>query len=576
MSNVLVYSGPGVSKSGLQHTLSSLRRLLPTYDVQTISSNSIATDPWQESTSLFVLPGGRDLPYVEELEKRIQIPTSSTTSNSTSTVTAADKIRSYVSNGGNYLGICAGAYFASGYCEFEKGKQLEVCGERKGLGFFGGKCKGCVYPGFVYESDEGARMVKMKRENTQDPAGKGRNENGEVNEQDEDWWCQYNGGGAFLGGEEASQGLRVLARYPQSDKDLDLSSADGEEDYRGKPAVIATQVGRGVSVLFGTHPEFPLDRKLKRGFSKGLDQAVSSFKIPFIKEETEEEGENQDENQLLQAFEIKRLRLFGSTLAQVFGLTISFPETEPQLTAAGGVDSASKDEKTSTQSSPPISTQGPRLTPLFLASRDSSKISTFMNSLSDLSRPNSKAKQPPRLSHFKELMASDASSNSDPTSQDPTSLSGSHLLSFSDVNDTFHFYSSTSTSEESLSNLCKDTDYSIFATSSLTSEDQNVSKAEVEVDLQKIPKYILVNSTSTPTPSLTPHFNLDSYFSHLSTSRQLLRGISFNFESQNFSPWASGMGRLNLNGDGEDQGSQIGDPLIYGEMVTSTQTMLDK
>ena len=40
------------------------------------------------------------------------------------------KIKDYVTQGGSYLGICSGAYFACDRIEFDKGGPLEVIGER--------------------------------------------------------------------------------------------------------------------------------------------------------------------------------------------------------------------------------------------------------------------------------------------------------------------------------------------------------------------------------------------------------------------------------------------------------------
>ncbi len=41
--------------------------------------------------------------------------------------TGCTRIRAFVHAGGSYMGLCAGAYFGSSYCEFEKGHAyLEV------------------------------------------------------------------------------------------------------------------------------------------------------------------------------------------------------------------------------------------------------------------------------------------------------------------------------------------------------------------------------------------------------------------------------------------------------------------
>lgn len=52
----------------------------------------------------------------------------------------------YVQSGGSYLGLCAGAYYASSQVEFEPGSTLEVVGDRE-LDFFPGTARGAAYPG---------------------------------------------------------------------------------------------------------------------------------------------------------------------------------------------------------------------------------------------------------------------------------------------------------------------------------------------------------------------------------------------------------------------------------------------
>jgi hypothetical protein len=52
----------------------------------------------------------------------------------------------YVSAGGAYLGLCAGAYYACSRVEFEPGGPLQVRGDRE-LGFFPGVAAGAAYAG---------------------------------------------------------------------------------------------------------------------------------------------------------------------------------------------------------------------------------------------------------------------------------------------------------------------------------------------------------------------------------------------------------------------------------------------
>ena len=102
--NVLIYNGNGTSPNSVKQTYNILKSLLGhAYDVMKVDATTLKNEPWEESCSLLVIPGGRDTPYCEDLKNE-----------------ANDKIRQYVKQGGNYLGLCAGAYYASREIEFEK------------------------------------------------------------------------------------------------------------------------------------------------------------------------------------------------------------------------------------------------------------------------------------------------------------------------------------------------------------------------------------------------------------------------------------------------------------------------
>jgi biotin--protein ligase len=113
---VLVYSGPGVSPLSLSYTLHTLSLLLtPHYTVQPVTPEVLSKQPWEPACALLVIPGGRDLPYVEELTTKTRV---------------TKRIREYVAEGGRYFGICAGAYFGAEEVRFDVGGGLEVAGQR--------------------------------------------------------------------------------------------------------------------------------------------------------------------------------------------------------------------------------------------------------------------------------------------------------------------------------------------------------------------------------------------------------------------------------------------------------------
>lgn len=166
---VLVYSGPGVSPVSLSHTILTLTLLLsPHYTVQPAPPDLLRNQPWETACALLVVPGGRDLPYVEEMSARSGL---------------AKRIKTWVNGGGRYLGICAGAYFGAKTVRFDVGGAKQVVGERE-LAFWDGSCEGPSFPGFEYASEAGARIVELNGTRV-----------------------YYNGGGHFVGEGE------VLARY---------------------------------------------------------------------------------------------------------------------------------------------------------------------------------------------------------------------------------------------------------------------------------------------------------------------------------------------------------------------------
>lgn len=146
------------------------------------------------------------------------------------------RIKQYVQMGGKYLGLCAGGYYGSGRCEFEIGKKaMEVAGDRE-LAFFPGVCRGLAFPGFVYQSEAGAKATELKV--NKEAFG------GTIPEQFKSY---YNGGGAFVDADEfRSKGVEILASF---EEDLKIEAG------KAKAAVVYCKVGEGAAILTGPHPE---------------------------------------------------------------------------------------------------------------------------------------------------------------------------------------------------------------------------------------------------------------------------------------------------------------------------------
>ena len=174
------------------------------------------------SCALLVFPGGADLGYCRTLNGE-----------------GNRRISRYVSNGGAYLGFCAGGYYGSAKCEFEvDDPQLAVVGDRE-LGFFPGTCRGLAFPGFVYHSEAGAKAVEVKIH---------KSAFGEVKDGvAETFKSYYNGGGVFVDAKKMeSRDVEILASYTE---DLRVDSGEGQA------AVVYRKVGQGHAILTGPHPE---------------------------------------------------------------------------------------------------------------------------------------------------------------------------------------------------------------------------------------------------------------------------------------------------------------------------------
>ncbi|KAF9949602.1 biotin holocarboxylase synthetase [Mortierella alpina] len=317
--NILVYSGEGISRTSLIHTVNSLRSLVGQhYDVMRIDDKGLLTEPWEESTSLLVFPGGRDLPFVRDLSGA-----------------ANDKIKSYVLSGGRFFGICAGAYYASDRINFEPGTPLEVQGSRE-LSFFPGLCRGAVYPGFVYESESGAKAVGLclnKEIFAQDQLGF------------EETTVYFNGGGYFVDAERYP-GTQVLAWYKDEPSQIEAGSAL-------KAAMVACQYGQGLALLTGVHPEYDATHLDARNPDYGPEPNIVTRLL-------EKENER---------------RTFLRSVLTKMGLKMSQPEPSAAVSSSVIL--------------PPGAIQGiPALSPLFLASIQPSFTSTLTSVFTGLANAN--------------------------------------------------------------------------------------------------------------------------------------------------------------------------------------------
>lgn len=215
-NKVLVYRDEGVDLQSLEDTIQFFRDNidLARYSVATISSHELIHTQWEASTKLLVFPGGRDIPYDRALRGK-----------------GCEKIREYIREGGHYLGICAGAYFAGERVEFAPGTELEVIEDRE-LGLFPGITSGPVLADYTYNSEAGSRAARLQFLPLQT-----------------EFFAYYNGGGTFVSTSEAAEKYEVLATY-------------GDRD--DCPAIIRCSFGKGMAILSGVHFECNLKELVKR------------------------------------------------------------------------------------------------------------------------------------------------------------------------------------------------------------------------------------------------------------------------------------------------------------------------
>jgi len=202
---IAVYCDSGVDPDSLKYTIRSLQRELQPreYVIRRIRAKEVIQGDWRSRSRAFMMPGGRDIFYLKALAGK-----------------GAEQIRSFVEEGGVYLGICAGAYFASGAIEFEKGGDLEVCGARP-LKFFPGLASGPTYGNGKY-SIQGHSGVEAASISWKNGA----------------CYTYFNGGCSF----EEYPDIKILSRY--------------EDIENQPPAIIQSSFGKGTAILSGVHLEY--------------------------------------------------------------------------------------------------------------------------------------------------------------------------------------------------------------------------------------------------------------------------------------------------------------------------------
>jgi glutamine amidotransferase-like uncharacterized protein len=197
------------SRAALLAALSARYRVRRIY-----ASELVASDAWHASTELLAFPGGADLPFGRLLDGA-----------------GNASIRRYIEAGGAFLGVCAGAYYASTRIAFEADAPDAITGQRE-LALFAGTARGSLHDLAEPYSLEHLRCAALA------PV--------RVSETQQRLHALYWGGPELIPDENAS--FRPLLTY----------------ESPTRLAALRTEVGQGRVVLTGVHAEvsgtqFPIE-----------------------------------------------------------------------------------------------------------------------------------------------------------------------------------------------------------------------------------------------------------------------------------------------------------------------------
>ena len=203
---------------------------------------------------LLCMGGGFDLGFLQSLGGQV----------------GCARIRDFVSRGGNYLGICAGAYLAARCIEFDLNGPLQVAGPRF-LNFFPGKAIGPVNVNFKYNNDKTALAAKVR------VASSG--------ERQQQTFHFYLNGGCYFSppppNEQERNEDQVIAYFENETK----ANCIGNEEI----AIVRSRFGQGTCLLSGVHFEFdPVELCLEESASETLNKEFTEHGFEFLERLLEE------------------------------------------------------------------------------------------------------------------------------------------------------------------------------------------------------------------------------------------------------------------------------------------------
>ncbi len=224
-AGVALYSDRGTAWDCVQATKKMFQWM--NHTVELVDADYINNEEL-DSFSIICIPGGDMYQYAQDISSR-----------------GMENIKNFIHNGGGYIGICGGAYFASEKVIW-RGTQLPMIS----LGVFSGKAEGpnnqiVPYPNY-----------NMCRVNILDPA------HPITQSEPNSMWMLYYWGPVLVPNKDAD--VTILGKYD-----------------RGKqPAMLAFNYGGGRVFLIGTHPEFEEDSERDGvDFADELDDHGSDWEL---------------------------------------------------------------------------------------------------------------------------------------------------------------------------------------------------------------------------------------------------------------------------------------------------------
>lgn len=184
------------------HIMTAIEQIMPDIPCRFCTHTSILNGALNQA-SLLIMPGGADLYYCEKLNG-----------------TGNRLINDFVTNGGSYLGICAGAYYACTSLDWHDG---EISGTRE-LAFYRGTATGPIYEWIENKENiyNGSWMYPAL-----------------IKVSETTFSTEYHGGPIFS--EPLYDDITVLARYNELNKT--------------PPAIIHGIYGKGQYILSSSHIE---------------------------------------------------------------------------------------------------------------------------------------------------------------------------------------------------------------------------------------------------------------------------------------------------------------------------------